>query len=377
MILQTRIFTIKISLMNKKNIISFVYIFFLLSLSIFGQTDSITPKNIIIFIGDGMGLSQISTEVLSNKKPTVFESFKNIGLVKTHSNSNLITDSGASATAIATGKKTYNNAIGLDKDTIPSINLFELAFENNYSTGILVTSPLTHATPASFYAHTNHRVNKEDIALQLSRLDIDLLVGGGRESFHERESDNKNLLDSLYDKGYKIFDNSAEELPKLNEMGRDQKLIYFTSDYFPLSAITGRTYFPYYCKTAPAFLANKRNEGFILIVESSQLDICLHSNSTLEFKSEMKDSENSIKKLLEFAKRDKQTLLIVTADHETGGLAIEGGKKGKDVDLDYTTNGHTASMVPIFAYGPGSKNFRGIYDNTQIFKKVVQLLGWD
>lgn len=363
--------------MRKKNLISFVSIFFLLSGIIFGQNDSIGPKNIILFIGDGMGLSQISTEILSKKKTTVFESFKHIGFAKTHSNSSLITDSGASATAMSTGNKTYNNAIGLDKDSIPSTNLMELAEWNNYSTGILVTAPLTHATPAAFYAHSKHRINKEEIALQLSRMNIDLLIGGGRESFYERESDSKNLLDSLKSNGYKIINNLSDQFPNLAEMDKDQKLIYFTSDFFPAGAITGRMYLPYYCKTAPVFLSKKDNDGFILMVESSQLDISLHSNSSLEFKSEMSDAEASIEKLLEFAKKDKNTLLIVTADHETGGLAIEGGKLGKKLELDYTTNGHTASMVPVFAFGPGANEFKGIYENTQIFKKIVKLLGWD
>jgi len=362
--------------MCNKHLISFAFIFILFTAKVFGQKDSLGPKNIILFIGDGMGLSQISTQVLSSKKKTVFESFKHIGLIKTHSGSSLITDSGASATAMATGIKTYNNAIGLNLDSLPIRNLFELAAMNNYSSGILVTSPLTHATPASFFAHTKHRINKEDIALQLSRLNIDLLIGGGRESFFDREMDDKNLLDTLINNGYKIIDNSADKLPELGTLDIDEKLIYFASDFFPAGAITGRMYLPFYCEKAPPFLSKKNTAGFIFVVESSQLDISLHSNSTLEFKSEMNDAEQAIQELLDFVKKDNNTLLLVTADHETGGLAIEGGKLGKKLQMDYTTNGHTASMVPIFAYGPGAKNFKGIYENTEIFEKIVELLDW-
>ena len=280
--------------MNNKNLISFAFIFFILSSSISGQKENNSPKNVILFIGDGMGLTQISSKILSTKKETVFEAFENIGFVKTHSNSSLITDSGAAATAMATGQKTYNNSIGLSVDTLPAPNLLEIATKKGYSTGILVTSPITHATPAAFYAHSQHRVNKEEIALQLSNLNIDLLIGGGRESFFDRESDEKNLLDTLLNKGYKIIDNTTEKHPNLNDYGRNEKVIYFAADFFPTGAITGRDYLPYYCRSAPLFLSRKDTKGFILIVESSQLDLSLHSNSTLEFKAEMSDAEASI-----------------------------------------------------------------------------------
>lgn len=341
------------------------------------QNDTIRPKNVIIFIGDGMGLSQISSNILSSKRKTAFESFKHIGLVKTHSHSNLITDSGAAATAMATGHKTYNNAIGLNKDSIPVTNLMELAYKNNYNTGILVTSPITHATPAAFYAHSKHRINAEEIALQLCQKNIDLLIGGGRESFFDRESDEMNLIDSLKRKGYLVFDITEERLPDLNTISSKEKMIYFSSDFLPAGAISGREYLPFYCSSAPQFLRKKDKDGFFLMIEGSQLDMSLHSNSSIEFVEEMKDTEESIERLLKFVKQDKETLLIVTADHETGGLAIEGGKVGRKLKFDYTSNGHTASMVPLFAIGPGSEVFTGIYDNTIIFKKIVELLNWE
>lgn len=343
----------------------------------FAQNETTGPKNIIIFIGDGMGLSQISTEILSHKKPTVFESFKHMGFVKTHSHSSLVTDSGAAATAMATGKKTYNNAIGLDKDSIAVTNLMELAQANNYSTGIIVTSPLTHATPAGFYAHSKHRINKGEIAEQLVQKDIDLLIGGGRDDFNNENSTELYLLDTLKNKGYTILSNNENELPNIQGYGPDSKIILFTSDFLPSGAITGREYFPQYCKTGPYYLRKKEKEGFLLMVESSQLDISLHSNSALEFKAEIHDTEKAIEALLDFARKDGNTLLLVTADHETSGLAIADGKIGRKVDLAFTTNGHTAALVPIFAYGPGAENFKGIYDNTEIFNKVTQLLNWN
>ena len=113
------------------------------------------------------------------------------------------------------------------------------------------------------------------------------------------------------------------------------------------------------------------------MVESSQLDISLHSNSALEFKAEIHDTEKAIEALLDFARKDRNTLLIVTADHETSGLAIADGKIGRKVDLAFTTNGHTAALVPIFTYGPGAEIFKGIYDNTEIFNKITQLLNWN
>ena len=156
-------------------------------------------KNIIFLIGDGMGLTQIYAGMTANGGHMNFERFKNIGLIKTYSSSSYITDSAAGATAFSIGKKTFNGAIGLDQDSIPQKTILEMAEENGLATGIVSTSSITHATPASFIAHNTTRDDAEGIALDFIKTDVDVFIGGGQLFFELRE-DSMNLFDDLRQK---------------------------------------------------------------------------------------------------------------------------------------------------------------------------------
>ncbi|MFQ5448393.1 MAG: alkaline phosphatase, partial [Saprospiraceae bacterium] len=155
-----------------------------------------------------------------------------------------------------------------------------------------------------------------------------------------------------------------------------KNFVFFTADNQPLPASQGRTYLPYAVKTGTKFLRQRSEKGFFLMVESSQIDWACHANRTNLLLPEMEDFDNAIRQALEFAKRDGETLVIVTADHETGGLSLNPGKNKNRVEYAFTSNGHTAAMVPVFAYGPGAKLFSGIYDNTAIYQKMRQALGF-
>lgn len=342
------------------------------------------PKNIVLMIGDGMGLSQISAAMYSNRNQLILEKFPVIGLQKTASDSDLVTDSAASATAIATGVKTYNGAVGMNKDSLPQPTIMEEAIERGLSTGIVVTSTITHATPASFYAHQPLRVMHERIAEDFLKTPINFTIAGGKKYF-DRRDDEKNLIKELLLRNYQVnsfLDVAISEVP----VSLRRNFFYFTADREPLPVTQGRDYLPYACRLATNYLSRHSNakksggaekNGFFLLVEGSQIDWAGHANEGQLVINEILDFERAVGKVLSFAKRNRETLVIVTADHETGGFALQPESVMGEIKTAFTSNGHTASMVPIFAYGPGAELFRGVYENTEIYHKMRQALGWE
>lgn len=336
----------------------------------------ILAKNIILMIGDGMGLGQITAGMYSSNNHLNLEQFPVVGLQKTHSYNHLITDSAASATAIACGVKTYNAAIGVDKDTLPVQSILEEASIKGLRTGMIATSTIVHATPASFVAHRPLRNMYEYIADDFLASDIDLFIGGGLKYFNQQRKDEQNLLPKLQQKGFLISGIANDDLMDLN-LSNTRKLAYFTSNDTPIPAASGRDYLPTASSIAANFLNRGNKNGFFLMIEGSQIDWGGHANDTKYIISEVKDFDETIGKILAFAKKDKETLVIVTADHETGGFAINPKSKMNEINGAFTDSYHTATMVPVFAYGPGSELFGGIYENTAIHTKMRKALGFD
>lgn len=333
-------------------------------------------KNIVLIIGDGMGLSQISAALYSNNNKLSVEQFPVIGFQKTHSSDDLITDSAASATAFSCGQKTYNGAIGVNADTLPCQTILELMDEKGYATGMVVTSTIVHATPAAFIAHRPMRVRYEDIALDFLNTEIDLIIGGGKRYFDRRDNDERNLYEELTQKGYSVSDYSIELLEDIR-INAKQNFVYFTADKHPITAAAGRDYLPLATDKALDFLEKHSDKGFFLMIEASQIDWGGHSNDGNLLIEETLDLNKAIKEVYHFASKRDDTLVIVTADHETGGTAINPESKMGKLKLAFTTNGHTASMVPVFAFGPSAHLFSGIYDNTEIYYKMLEALGLD
>lgn len=332
------------------------------------------PKNIVLLIGDGMGLTQISAALYANNNKHLLEFFPIIGFQKTHASNDLITDSAAGATAIACGKKTYNNAIGIDADSLVCTSILEKAEAAGLATGLIATSSITHATPASFIAHQYSRAFNENIAADFLKVDIDLFIGGGKKYFDRRDIDDRDLIKELKAKGYYVGDYFQRSFQNV-KANPAKKFAFFTADSKPLSALQGRNYLPLATERAMEFLTERSDKGFFLMAEGSQIDWAGHANQGFEILTEMNDFENTIGKVLHFAAQNKETLVIVTADHETGGLAINPGSKMKKLKMEFTTNNHTATMVPVFAFGPKADLFSGIYDNTEIFYKMMEALG--
>jgi alkaline phosphatase len=329
------------------------------------------PKNVILLIGDGMGVSQIFSGLVANRGDLYLKNFTNIGFSATQSASHFITDSGAGGTALSTGTKTYNGAIGVGIDSIPIQNIREKAVAKGKVTGVVSTSTITHATPASFVAHQPNRDWYEEIASDFLKSNIDVFIGGGLKNFNNRK-DSVDLTLELKKKGYQVV-TGIDSISKVTK----GKLAGFTSSGHNIEMFKGRrNVLPQATQTAINILDNDP-DGFFLMVEGSQIDWGGHQNNTGYIATEMLDFDQAIGIALEFASKNKETLVIITADHETGGFAIEGGDfKTGEVIGDFTSDNHTAVMVPVFAFGPGAENFRGFHDNTDIPKLISKLAGY-
>ncbi len=325
------------------------------------------PKNIILMIGDGMGTAQLFATYTANGGTLNITNMPFSGFVTTQSADDYTTDSAAGGTALSTGQRTYNGAIAIDVNKKPIPTILEIAEKYGKATGLVSSSAITHATPASFIAHNESRNNYEAIAADFLKTDIDIFIGGGKEFFEKRE-DGRNLLEELKAKNYQIFDSISEA---------------HGSEEPPLAILTAPKHnstWPERGELIPQGTAKAINvlrqdkDGFFLMVEGSQIDWGGHANNTAYIVKEALDFDKAVGVALQMAAKDNETLIIVTADHETGGMSIDGGNFEKgEVHAKYTTGGHSAVMVPVFAYGPGAEHFTGVMRNTDIFHKMMTL----
>jgi len=326
------------------------------------------PKNIILLIADGMGVTQVFAGLTANQGNLFIENCKYTGFSKTQSSDSYITDSAAGGTALSCGVKTYNGAIGVDADTIPVKTILEEAEEKGLATGLVSTSAITHATPASFIAHQPNRGMYQEIAADFLKTDIDVFIGGGIGHFIARK-DGRNLISELREKGYTV----ENDLNKIKNIKKGKLAGLTAQIHNPRLADRGDM-LPLSTQTAINILS-KNDKGFFLMVEGSQIDWGGHANSTIYIVEDMLDFDRTVGNAIKFAAKNGETLVIVTSDHETGGMALTAGDMSTGaVRGDYPTGGHTGVMVPVFSYGPGAEEFIGIMDNTEIHAKMKKLL---
>ncbi|WOX04324.1 alkaline phosphatase [Microbulbifer pacificus] len=406
------------------------------------------PRNIIFMIGDGMGPAYTSgyryfvdNPETKEVDPTVFDRLL-VGTASTYPDDDTyVTDSAASATALATGIKSFNGAIGVDTEQKPLQSLLKHAKRLGKNTAIVVTSELNHATPASFVAHNNSRGNKDAIANDFidikinNRPTVDLMLGGGQQYFQRRDRD---ILQEFRNLGYQ----SATELSQLENITGIPAIGVF-ADKGLARAIDSDTPQRLSHMTGAALALLKKHSGkagFFLMIEGSQIDWCGHANDIACAMREMDDFARSIEIVEKFIQENPDTLLVLTADHSTGGLSLAADKEylwrteviaqqrkslaefSRDLQSDadpgkswqenfgyplqaqellalkesqasseatydavvrissrysntgWTTRGHDAVDVQVFAYGHGSELFRGFQDNTAISKKILQLM---
>lgn len=329
------------------------------------------PRNVILLIGDGMGLQEASLSFYYSEEP-VFASFKSIGLIQTSSYTHKITDSGAGNTAFSIGEKTYNGAIGVNADTLSIPGITEI-LADSFRIGILATSSITHATPAAFYAHVPDRDMEFEIARQLVHSPVDFFAGGGYRFFTERP-DGHNLLDSLTKNGFVIDTNSIIENSSINA---DKKYGFLLNPEAMPPYNKRKDFLQVASKSAIQYF-DKANEPFFLMIEGSQIDWAGHDNDLEYMIDEVLDFQECIRIAKKYAEEATNTLVIVTADHETGGFALStdysNNKDYNKLTPSFATGGHTASLVPVYAYGPGAEQFHGVYQNTDVFHKIMELL---
>lgn len=333
------------------------------------QTVSPEVKNVIFLIGDGMGLAHVSSAMGTSASPLNIERTTAVGLQKTFSLNSYTTDSGAAGTALASGTKTYNGAIGVSPGGLPARSVLEIAEEKGLSTGIVSTSAVTHATPASFYAHQSSRISYFDIAKDLLKSSIDVIIGGGYDHFANRP-DKINLADSLRAKGYDV-ETSLDMILKSKAI----RLAGFTAPQQNPYRLKGRgDMLP--ASTGKAIeILSKNPLGFFLMVEGSEIDWAAHANAPDTLIDETLDFDRAVGVALDFAEKNGKTLVVITGDHETGGVTIlKGDLKSRKVSINFATKDHTGIMIPVYAFGPLAEKFTGIYDNTTLFEKILSAL---
>ena len=320
-----------------------------------------------MMIGDGMGISQISSSMYSSNNYTPLERSEFVGLIKTHSLDDLVTDSAASGTALSSGVKTYNGVLGLDQNYNPVKTILEICRDEGYMTAIIVTSTIVHATPAAYYSKSKSRYEYQKIADELLKSNVNFFVGGGEKYFNNRD-DQRNLMKEM--KNYS-FVNSLEDYRNINS----KNIGFFTAYDDPIQKNFGRE--PSLDDIIEATIQKLENfdNPFFILVEGSQIDWAEHDNDPEYLLSEMLEFDEAIDISYKYAEESKNTLVVVTADHETGGAAIVSGNLEESVvKINYSSEDHTSEMVPVFSIGPYSENFKGVYDNTEIFNKLFEIV---
>ena len=355
---------------------------FLIALAILGFMSSCNQKteaqeppkavNVIYMIGDGMALPQVYAAMLASHEELTFSQFPYIGVVDTHSASNDITDSAAGGTALASDHKTKNGMVGMNPDTLAVKTVLEAFAEQGKETGVVVTCYVTHATPATFYAKVAKRSKYEDIAVQMAENPyLNLIIGGGMKHFNQRK-DSINLVERMEKElGWKVYDNIHDI-----DVACKKYAVMADADHMPHAADRG-DFLPRAVETALQSLDDAKN-GFFLMVEGSQIDFACHAKDSTWMVDEMMDFNAAIQVALDYAKQKGNTLVVVTADHETGGLTmIDRQGKYTNVEFDYSTGSHTCLPVLVYAYGPGAEQFTGWMQNRDLKGKIMNACGYE
>ena len=364
------------------------------------------PQNVIYLIGDGMGFGAVSSLLLAQDGETGFEMAPVIGLNETQSANNYVTDSPAGGTALATGTRTCNGFLGVGPDSVQLESILKKAQAMGKKTGIVVNTTLTEATPGAFYAGVTSRSMSYKIAEQFCESGVDVAVGAGLSAFINRP-DSVDLTATLINKGYDVYldwksvlNTQSEKFVGILEMGdvhrRNKssnktagsadgaevclaaKLAAEASDGDTTRFSEPAEYLQKATVKAIEQLEKNAPKGFFLMIESAIIDGYGHNNDSEGMIEEMQEFDRTLKALVAYVNEHPNTLLVVTADHETGGTGV--GYKSYPVNapegmkLTFSTKGHTGTVVPIFAYGAGSEKFAGIFQNRELPGMIEELI---
>ncbi len=362
-------------------------------------------KNVIYLIGDGMGFGAVTSLLLTEDEPTGFEQAPVIGLSETCSANNYVTDSAAGGTALATGTRTNNGYVGADPEGNQLTSVLRKAQTYGMKTGIVVNTTLTEATPGSFYAGVTSRKMVFDIAKQFTESQVDVAIGGGLDHFIARP-DSLDLTATLIEKGYDVYlnwetvlntesDKFVGILPLYDLHRREEnngtasaaegqevclaaQMAAINEDVNATHLSEPTVYLEKATVKALDVLSRNNKDGFFLMIESAIIDGYGHNNDGEGMVVEMQEFGRTLNAMIDYVNKHPETLLVVTADHETGGTGVyyNGHKPANEgpLRLNFSTSGHTGTVVPIFAYGAGAENFAGVMKNTDIPKKIDALI---
>ncbi len=335
-------------------------------------------KNVILLIADGTGIAQITSgqyAIVGSDGTLNLQRMPITGITRTKSANSLVTDSAAGATAYSCGEKTDNGMIAYLPNGKNCKTLLEFAEEMGLSTGLVATSTITHATPASFASHVESRSMQAEIAAQYLDSGVEVFLGGGLEYFIPQTTegssrkDDRNLVDEFIAKGYDFIDNADDLATSNGEM---------LLGLFSLEGMDSENRTPTLAQMTEKALSNlsTNEKGFFLMVEGSQIDWGGHGNNTEYVIREMRDFDAAVKSALDFAEKDGETLVVLTADHETGGMTLQNSKSdSKEMEIYWTTTHHSGVPIATMAYGPHAIQFSGWQENTDVGRKIAALMG--
>lgn len=338
----------------------------------------LAPRSIVLVIGDGMGLGHLSAVSALVRGPAgglAIERAPVVGLVRTWAADTLVTDSAAAASAMATGLKTPEKAVSQQPDGSAPLTLLEAAAAAGMATGVVTTAGLADATPAAFLAHAGHREEYRTILEQLFASNATVLIGGDwrRSAKAARQPDYLEL----------VRDAEAVAGARFTVV-RDAAAL--ASAPAPLLALlparpgSHSAYGPPLAESTRRALEllGDRAGGFLLVVENEETDEAAHDNDVDATVAALAELDEALRVILEYAAARSDTLVVVTADHDTAGLAITHGDFDEGAaKLDWLDDGHLNTWVPLFAFGPGAARFAGVLDNTEIGLRIAELLGFD
>ena len=319
-------------------------------------------RNVILLIGDGMGHGAVNAAMYANDGLTM-TNLKTFGLVRTQSADNFTTDSAASGTAYATGVKTNNGFVGMNTERERIDNIPEILTPMGYACGVLSTDDLNGATPASFFAHQAARGDKEEIWADLPASPLVFASAGKQSTFEELPLATQEAIRKTFTVVYDPKDPAAAASSRLV--------------YLPKSVHLDRgDYLPATTEMAINYLSQRSKKGFFLMVEGARIDKHEHSNELPETLAETLDFDKAIEAAVRFAEKDGHTLVIISADHETGATIVTGGDLETGfIRAVFASKGHSPMMVPLFAYGPHSRDFGCVQENSDVANKILDLLG--
>ena len=318
-------------------------------------------RNVIIMIGDGMGLEQVSCAWVLNHGKLNLDRFPSIGLSRTWCTNELITDSGAGGTALAAGVKTAYSHVGTAADSTDLASVLVKAKELGKKTGVAVTCHFADATPCDFCCHNEYRYNQDDLIADYVTCGVDYLSGGGLDWFTVKRKDNRDITREMAAAGYTVA-LTEEEL-----MAADLPVIgILAPDNLPVAMERGDLYRRTVARGLDILSRESGDQGFVMMLEGSCIDDWLHGNDIEKAMGELLDFDRTIGDVLTWAAADGHTLVVVTADHNTGALTLQDGnlEEGR-IGVAFGSESHNGIAVPVYAWGPGSDAFTGIRDNAE------------